>query len=72
MGRWKMVIGPKLKARNFPNQKTEARIGTNILNKLNGLGRAKLEAVALPKSRERALATTHASLQQGASSRPDG
>ena len=23
MGRWKMVIGPKLKARSFPNQKTE-------------------------------------------------
>jgi len=46
MGCWKMVIGPKLKARNFPNQKTEARIGTNILNKINGLGRAKYEAVA--------------------------
>ena len=46
MGRWKMVIGPKLKAWNFPNQKTEARIGTNILNKMNGLGRAKYEAVA--------------------------
>jgi hypothetical protein len=36
MGRWKMVIGPKLKARNFPNQKTEARIGTNILNVSKG------------------------------------
>ncbi len=46
MSRWKMVIGPKLEARNFPNQKTEARIGTNILNKINGLGRAKYEAVA--------------------------
>jgi hypothetical protein len=46
MARWKMVIGPKLKARSFPNLKTEARIGTNILNKLNGLGRAKYEAVA--------------------------
>jgi hypothetical protein len=46
IGRWKMVIGPKLKARNFPNQKTEVRIGTNILNKMNGLGRAKYEAVA--------------------------
>ena len=46
MGRWKMVIGPKLKARNFPNQKTEASIGVNILNKMNGLGRAKYEAVA--------------------------
>ncbi len=46
MGRWKMVIGPKLKARNFPNQKTAVRIGANILNKMNGLGRAKYEAVA--------------------------
>jgi hypothetical protein len=40
-----MVIGPKLKARNFPNQKTEVRIGINILNIMNGLGRAKYEAV---------------------------
>jgi hypothetical protein len=41
-----MVIGPNLKARNFPNNKTEARIGTNVLDKMNGLGRAKYEAVA--------------------------
>ncbi len=41
-----MVIGPKLKARNFPNQKTEIRIGTNILNKMNGLGRAKYELLS--------------------------
>ncbi|XXK32698.1 IS5 family transposase [Rhodobacteraceae bacterium nBUS_24] len=46
MGRWKIVIGPKLKARSFPNQKTEARIGTNILNKMTGLGRAKFEVDA--------------------------
>ena len=46
MGRWKTVIGPKLKARNFPNQKTEVRIGVNILNKMNGLGRARFEVVA--------------------------
>ncbi len=46
MGRWKMVIGPKLKARSFPNQKTEARIGTNILNKMTELGRAKFEVAA--------------------------
>ena len=46
MGRWKMVIGPKLKARSFPNQKTEAKIGTHILNKMTGLGRAKFEVVA--------------------------
>lgn len=45
MGRWKMVIGPKLKARSFPNQKTEAKIGTHILNKMTELGRAKFELV---------------------------
>ena len=39
MGRWKMVIGPKLKARSFPNQKTEANIGTHVLNKMTALGR---------------------------------
>jgi hypothetical protein len=36
MGRWKMVIGSKLKARIFPNQKTEARIRTNILSVSKG------------------------------------
>jgi len=46
MGRWKTVIGAKLKARNFPNQKTEVRISTNIINKMNELGRAKFEPVA--------------------------
>jgi hypothetical protein len=46
IGRWKKVIGPKLKAWNFPNKKTEVRIGTNILNKMNGIGSAKYEAVA--------------------------
>lgn len=45
MGRWKTVIGPKLKARNFPNQQTEVRIGTNTLTKMNELGRAKFEVV---------------------------
>ena len=43
MGRWKMVIGPKLKARSFPNQRTEAKIGTHILNKMTELGRPKFE-----------------------------
>jgi hypothetical protein len=46
MGRWKTVIGAKLKARNFPNQKTEVRISTNILNKMNELGHATFEPVA--------------------------
>ena len=46
MGRWKTVIGPKLKARNFENQKTEARIGVRILNRMTGLGRPHFERTA--------------------------
>jgi hypothetical protein len=46
MGRWKQVIGPKMKARCLPNQRTEAKIGTRILNKMNGLGRANFEAIS--------------------------
>ena len=45
MGRWKMVIGPKVKVRSFPNQKPEAKIGTHILNTMTGLGRAKFDVV---------------------------
>ena len=46
MGRWKAIIGPKLKARSLLNQKTEAKIGTHILNKMTGLGRAQFEVAA--------------------------
>ena len=46
IGRWKAVIGPKLKARNFQNQKTEVRIGVHILNKMTELGRPEFEAGA--------------------------
>jgi hypothetical protein len=60
-----MVIGPKLKVRNFPNQKTEVRIGTNILNKMNGLGRAKYEAVAWPELWVRAISDFAMSMQHG-------
>ena len=45
IGRWNMVIGPKMHARTFKNQKTEVKIGTHILNKMNELGRAKFELV---------------------------
>ena len=44
MGRWKTVIGPKLKARTFENQKTEAKVGVRILNQMTGLGRLALPA----------------------------
>mgnify|MGYP001260131058 CR=1 FL=1 len=46
MGRWKMVIGPKLKARSFPNQRTEAKISTHILNKMNELSLVRFELAA--------------------------
>ena len=39
MGRWKTVIWPKLKARTLENQKTEAKIGVQVLNRMTGLGR---------------------------------
>ncbi len=46
MGRWKTVIGPKLKARNFDNQTTEAKIGVRVLNRMTELGRPEFRRVA--------------------------
>ena len=46
MGRRKTVIGPKLKARTIENQKTEAKIGVRVLNRMTGLGRPHFERTA--------------------------
>jgi hypothetical protein len=46
MGRCKAVIGHKLKARSFENQKTEAKIGVRVLNRMTALGRCKFERTA--------------------------
>ena len=46
MGRWKTVIGPKLKARTFENQKTEAKIGVRVLNRMIGLSSPSFERTA--------------------------
>ncbi|UIK01180.1 IS5 family transposase (plasmid) [Rhizobium leguminosarum] len=46
VGRWKAVIGPKLKARHFDNQKTEAKIGVRVLNQMTELGRPECKRVA--------------------------
>jgi hypothetical protein len=46
MGRWKTAIGPKPKARNFENQKTETQIGARVLNRMTGLGRPRFERTA--------------------------
>jgi hypothetical protein len=43
IGRWKAVIGHKLKALTFENQKTEAKISVRILNRMTELGRPKFE-----------------------------
>jgi hypothetical protein len=41
MGRYKGVIGPRLRARSFLAQKTEAAIGVAILNRMLACGRPK-------------------------------
>ena len=46
MGRWKAVIGPKLKARSLESQKTEAKIGVHVLNRMTELGRPNFERTA--------------------------
>ncbi len=46
IGRYKTVIGPKLRARNFDNQKTEAKIGVRVLNRMTELGRPQFQRVS--------------------------
>jgi hypothetical protein len=46
MGRWKAVIGPRLKARTVATQKTEAGIGVRVLNRMTALGRPNFERTA--------------------------
>jgi hypothetical protein len=46
MGRWKAVVGHKLKARSFENQKKEAKIGVRILNRMTALCRPNFERTA--------------------------
>lgn len=46
MGRFKQVIGNKLKARNFENQRTEAKLGVAALNKMTSLGRPTFARVS--------------------------
>lgn len=45
IGRWKGVIGSKLNARSFANQRTEIQIGVRVLNGMTELGRAEFEVV---------------------------
>ncbi|MGB7269341.1 MAG: IS5 family transposase [Albidovulum sp.] len=46
IGRWKAVIGHKLKARLFENQKTETKIGVRVLNRMTEFGRPNFERTA--------------------------
>jgi hypothetical protein len=46
MGRWKTVIGRNLKARDFHNQTTEAKIGVRVLNRMTELGCPEFKRVA--------------------------
>jgi hypothetical protein len=46
MARWNAVIGPKLKAKSFENQKTEAKIGAQLLDRITELGRPNFERTA--------------------------
>ncbi len=38
MLRYKTIIGPKLKARSLPQQKTEADVSVRVLNRMTSLG----------------------------------
>ena len=38
MLRYKTIIGPKLKARELPQQKTKAAVSVRVLNRMTGLG----------------------------------
>ena len=46
IGRWKSVIGPKLKSRSFSRQITEIQAGQKVLNTMTTLGRPVFERIA--------------------------
>jgi hypothetical protein len=40
MGRYKTLVGPRLRARGFAAQQTEAAIGVAVLNRMLAAGRS--------------------------------
>ena len=46
MGRWKSVIGPKLKFRSFSRQITEVQLSRKVLNTMTALGRPVFERIS--------------------------
>ena len=64
IGRYKSIIGPRLRARLFPAQQTEAAIGCAVLN--------RMLACARPKSvRRNKLRNSHVPSKIGCRSTPD-
>ena len=55
IGRWKSVIGPKLKSRSFSRQITEIQAGQKVLNTMTALGRPvfRTHRLTLPLGKER-------------------
>ena len=46
IGRWKSVIGPKLKSSGFSRQITEIKVGQKVLNTMTALGRPVFKRIA--------------------------
>ena len=46
IGRWKSVIGPKLKSRSFSRQIAEIQVGQKVLNTMTALGRPVFQRMA--------------------------
>ena len=46
IGRYKQVIGPRLRGRKMETQTAETRIAVKVLNRMTRLGRAAYERVA--------------------------
>ncbi len=46
IGRWKSVIGTKLKARSFSRQIKEIRLGQKVMNTMTELGRPASEHIS--------------------------
>ena len=46
IGRWKGVIGPKLKSSSFSRQITEIKVAQKVLNRMTALGRPVFERIA--------------------------
>jgi hypothetical protein len=53
MFRYKTIIGRRLQARTLSNQKTEAKIGCHVLNRMAGLGMPASAPVGGYASRDR-------------------